>query len=157
MDVKVWPNSRSGSAHAGFGIRISAGDSTRFFKSAAPVILIEADGRTAAKTLPPSFWTGCTEIRHKVITAFIVRNGLTVWRKGHPPVLKTSHPAKTNSNFRSKVRLNVLPKVRHRVCSRWRLLPQVRTTGSCTFVFGTRSDRIVPDETTATERERVGC
>lgn len=88
MDVKVWPNGRQGADKTTYGIRVGWTDRDHFFLRSNPDIILEVEGRTVPKSLPPSFWRKCSEIRHPEITKYILLRGLSVWPKGRPPILR---------------------------------------------------------------------
>lgn len=87
MIVSGWsdgsPNNSTGS---GYGVRLSRSDRDGWFRKEWSSVNLEIEGkRTIEVNVAPSFWRGCTELRHSEIGWFLLHNGLAPWPKGAPP------------------------------------------------------------------------
>jgi hypothetical protein len=93
MKVSGWnngsPNNRTGS---GYGIRLSRTDRDIWFQQEWSSVTVHLEGGAAIEAnLTPSFWRGCTELRHAEIGKFLMAHGLAPWPKGSPPRLELEH------------------------------------------------------------------
>lgn len=103
MEVTVWPNGRRGADQTTYGIKVRSADRDRFFLKSDPDIILEVEGRAVQKSLPPSFWRKCSEIRHPEITKYILLGGLNVWPKGRPPILQLEPLGKNTFRLSSQI------------------------------------------------------
>ena len=83
----AWNNGSYHSTGTGYGLRVSTRAREQFFDPnwTKATLYLSGDEAPVEIDVTPSFWKGCSELRHSRIGRWLIGNGYANWERGNPP------------------------------------------------------------------------